>query len=547
MVSGDSLTRGQKRLILAACTLGSTLAFLDSSVVNVALPAIQSDLGGGMFGQQWVANAYLLTLGALVLVGGSLGDVYGRRLVFVLGVGAFGVFSACCALAPGIGSLVVARALQGAAAALLVPMALAVITATFDRSERGAAIGAWTAWSGAGVAVGPLVGGQLVEAASWRWVFAINLPLVAATLVLLLRAVPRDTPVGERRLDAVGALLCSLGLGGLIFGLLRQPVDGWYSPSVWPSLLAGVVLLTAFVAHEARTNHPMLPLSLFKRRNFAVGNLETMAMYAGLGLLFFYLVIFLQQVAGYTPIEAGLTMLPVTIVLLVLASTFGRLADRLGTRAFMAGGPIVCAMGLAALLRLGADVVFFEDLLPGLMLFSLGLSMTVAPLTATVLGDVDEVEAGIASGVNNAIARVAGMVGIAVVGIAIAGHFTGELSERLDSASLSSAAQAVVRDAERNPLAIPGVADLAATEAQAVTSAAEAAAVEGFRVGMGIATGLVLLAGVLGAVGVRNPLRAVTSGDCAGGALAGAPVDAARRPAECEPPTIAATAVEGPS
>jgi EmrB/QacA subfamily drug resistance transporter len=535
MQVADALSGRQKRLVLLACILGSTAAFLDTSVVNVTLPAIQEDLGGGLLGQQWVANAYLLTLGALLLVGGSMGDIYGRRRMFAVGVVGFGVFSLACALATSVGVLVAARALQGASAALLVPMALAVITATFEKHERGAAIGTWTAWSGIGVAIGPLIGGGLVDVASWRWVFAINLPLVAVTLALVIAAVPRDQPAADRRLDLTGGLLCSVALAALTFGLLQQPTEGWDHSSVWVPLAASVALMTCFLAYESRASHPMLPLGLFSRRNFTVGNLETFAMYGGLGLLFFYLVIFLQQVAGYSAIKAGLAMLPVTLLLLLLASRFGRLADRFGPRVFMAAGPLISALGLALLLRLGADVDFLTELLPGLVLFSLGLAMTVAPLTATVLGDVDEVDAGLASGVNNAIARVAGMVGIAIVGVAIAGSFTGELERTLEGTTLSSQARAVVREAETKPLIPPAVEGLRPGERQVVGAAVEEASVKGFRLGMGLATGLVVAAGLLGAAGIRNPLREVASSDCSGGQLAGQPRDAAHRAEECAP------------
>jgi EmrB/QacA subfamily drug resistance transporter len=543
-VGRQDLDRGRKRLVLIACILASTVAFLDSSVINVALPAIREDLGGGLQAQQWVVNGYLVTLGALLLVGGSLGDVYGQRRVFTIGIVGFGLASLACAVAPTIGFLIGARLVQGAGAALLVPMSLAVITSTFEREERGRAIGTWTAWSGIGVALGPLVGGELVDVSSWRWIFAINLPLLAVTLALVLHAVPEGKRDRERRLDLPGALLCSTALGALTFGLLRQPEQGWEGSSVWASLLASAILGAAFVAYELRVRQPMLPLRLFKRRNFSVGNLETLAMYAGLNLLFFYLVIYLQQVAGYSALEAGAALLPVTLVLLLLAGTFGRLADRFGPRAWMALGPLVSGLGLALLLRLDARVEFVTDVLPGIALFSLGLAMTVAPLTATVLGDVDEIEAGVASGVNNAVARVAGIVGIAVVGIAIAGQFASELDAELGGAELSPAAEQAVSDAEANPLAPPPVGGLPPAEAERVGSAAEDASVAGFRLGMGLAAALMVVAGLLGAVGIRNPLREVSSEDCAGGQLAGQPADAARRPEECGPPIITPGEVE---
>jgi EmrB/QacA subfamily drug resistance transporter len=528
------LTPARKRLILLATILGSMIAFVDTSVVNVALPAIQDDLGGGLLGQQWVANAYLLTEGALLLVGGSLGDVYGQRRVFIAGLIAFAVFSAMCALAPSVELLVAGRALQGAAAAALVPMALALITTTFGQEERGKAIGMWTAWSGVGVAIGPLIGGQLVDLGSWRFIFAINLPLVAVTLALAVAVIPVVGKRSDRRLDLVGAALCSVSVGAMIFGLLQQPTEGWGALTVMLPLALGAALFAWFLLHEWRSPRPMLPLGLFRRRNFAVGNLETFAMYAGIGLLFFYLVIYLQQVAGFSALKAGVAMMPVTLLMLFFAGYFGGLADRLGPRAFMTAGPLIGAVGLALLLRLDSDVDFWIDLLPPLLLFSLGLAMTVAPLTATVLGDVDELDAGIASGANNAIARLAGMIGIAVVGVLIAASFAGDLDDRLADAELSPAGAEVVREAMSNPLLPPSVVGLPPPEGAAIAAAAEQASVDSFRLGMGITAALVAAAGLMG-IAIRNPLRPVPSSDCPGGQLAGQPKDAARRPEECEP------------
>src|SRR5918992_1434945 len=403
-----SATARQKTLILVAAILGTTVVTVDSTVVNVALPAIADDLGGGLAGQQWTANAYLVTLGSLLLIGGSLGDIFGERRVFAFGVAAFGVTSLACALAPTIELLVAARALQGVFGALLTPAALAAIVANFAPDERGKAVGAWTAWGGIGTVLGPLIGGQLVDAASWRWIFAINVPIVLVTMWLILRVVPegreRDP---DARVDVVGALLCALGLAGMTFGLIEQPLRGWEDPAVFLTLGIGALMFGAFLAWEARTRHPMLPLGLFKRHNFAFGNIETFAMYGGLGLLFFFLVLFLQQVAGWSALAAGTATLPVTLVMFALSMRIGALADRYGPRFFMGVGPLVTAAGLVLFLRLDEDVNYLTDLLPGLLIFGLGLSMTVAPLTSTVLADADESNAGIASGVNNAIARVA--------------------------------------------------------------------------------------------------------------------------------------------
>src|SRR5829696_4357681 len=328
--------------------MGSFVVGVDATVVNVALPAIEEDLGGGLAGQQWVVNAYLLTLGSLILIGGSLGDVYGEKRVFVVGLAGFGGMSALCALAPSIEVLVVARALQGVFGALLTPAALAIIVAAFPPDERGRAVGAWTAWGGMGTILGPLIGGQLVDTASWRWIFAINVPIVLITLFLVMRVVPEGRPRAvDAKVDVIGATLCALGLGGITYGLIEQPLYGWGDAMVAVPLIGGAVMFAAFIVWEARTPHPMLPLSLFRRRNFAVGNIETFSMYAGLGLLFFFLVLFLQQVAGYSALEAGTTTIPVTLVMFLLSARFGALADRYGPRFFMGVGPLVAAAGLA--------------------------------------------------------------------------------------------------------------------------------------------------------------------------------------------------------
>jgi EmrB/QacA subfamily drug resistance transporter len=462
----------RKRLALLAAILGSFVAGLDATVVNVALPSIKDDLGGGLAGQQWISNAYLLTLGSLILIGGSLGDLFGERRIFSLGVAGFGVASLLCALAPSVEVLVVSRALQGVFGALLTPSALAVIIAAFPPAERGAAIGSWTAWTGVAFVVGPLAGGVLVDATSWRWIFLLNVPFVIATLVVVARAV-EARPRAEHRphVDLIGAGLCALGLGGPVYALTRQPDAGWGSPEVLLPLAAGVALLAAFLAWERRSPKPMLPLSLFTRRNFAVGNLETLAMYGGLSLNLFTITLFLQQVAGYSALEAGLATVPTTLVMFTLSRRMGALADRLGPRLFMGGGPLVAAAGMLLYQRTGAGAPYLSEVFPPLLVFALGLSMTVAPLTATVLADADEHNAGIASGVNNALARMAGLLAVAALGIIVSGAIT----------------------------------------------------VEGFHKVMAISAGLVALGGVLGLAGIVNPGRDVECAGCPGGALAGAP------------------------
>jgi EmrB/QacA subfamily drug resistance transporter len=412
----------RKRLILVACILGSTIVFVDSTVVNVALPAIQKDLGGGLALQQWVVDAYLLTLGSLILVGGSLGDLFGGKRIFAIGVASFGVTSVLCALAVSGPMLIVARGLQGVAGALLTPAALATITAVFSGEERGAAIGTWTAWTGIAFVIGPLVGGWLVSVGSWRSIFLINIPFTIVTLALVWVALPgRDVTRERARVDVVGGLLCVLGLGGPVYALIEAPNRGFTDPLILASLFGGLALLGAFVYWELHHDAPMLPLRLFRLRNFTFANVETFAVYAALSTLTFFLVLFLQQIAGYSPFRSGLATVPITFVMFFLSPRVGRLSMRVGPRFFMGVGPLICAAALLWIRELSPGFDYWTELLPPLLLFAFGLSLIVAPLTSTVLADAGERDAGIASGVNNAIARVAGLLGIAVVGAAIAG------------------------------------------------------------------------------------------------------------------------------
>jgi len=417
-----------RRLTLLATILGSSMVFLDSTVVNVALPSMQRDLGGGLAAQQWIVDAYLLTLGSLILVGGSLGNIFGEVRIFSLGVATFGLASALCALAPTANTLIVFRGLQGVAGALLTPASLAVITGTFAGAERGAAIGTWTAWSGISTVAGPLLGGWLIELWSWRVIFLINLPVAAVTLTLALTKLPRGrTNELGVKVDFVGGLLCAAGLGGLVLGFIEQPLRGWADPVVAGGIVGGLVLLGSFVAWEMRARQPMLPLRLFARRNFSVTNIETFAVYGGLSTWGFFLALFLQQISGYSPFRAGLATLPVTVVLFLLSRYAGRFSMRYGPRLFMAAGPLLAGASTLALVRLPEHLEYWRDLLPSLLGFAVGLAMTVAPLTTTVLSDAGPADAGIASGVNNAVARVAGLVAIAVTGIAAASA-TGSLT-----------------------------------------------------------------------------------------------------------------------
>jgi EmrB/QacA subfamily drug resistance transporter len=413
--------RTSKRFTLIATILGSSIAFIDATVINVALPPIQQDLGGGLTAQQWIVDAYLLTLGSLILVGGSLGDIFGEVRMFTLGVAAFGVASVLCALAPTANALIVFRGLQGVAGALLTPASLAVITSTFSGHERGAAIGTWTAWTGVSTVVGPLLGGWLIGISSWRVIFLLNVPIAVLTIAIALRLMPRsETRRARVRVDLAGALLCVAGLGGLVFGFIEQPSRGWSDPTIVGTIAGGAVCLVAFVIWEMRAPVPMLPLRLFRMRNFTIANIETFAVYGGLSAWSFFLTLFLQQLAGYSPFRSGLATLPVTIAFVALSRFAGQWSMQVGPRFFMAAGPLVAGASTLMLARLPTDLDYWTDLLPSLTGFAVGLALTVAPLTTTVLSDAGPGDAGVASGVNNALARVAGLIAIAVVGVVVA-------------------------------------------------------------------------------------------------------------------------------
>lgn len=413
----------QPRLVLIISILASLVAFLDSSVVNVALPAISQELGGGLATQQWVASSYLVTLGALILVAGSLSDLFGRKTVLLWGTIGFGITSLLCAAAPTAESLIIARALQGVAGALLVPSSLALIISSFSGPVQGKAIGTWTAWTGISFIIGPLLGGFLVDTLSWRWIFVINVVPVLLTIYLLSRLQLAEHG-SKAKIDIAGAVLCTLGLLGTVFALIEQPNLGWTHPIILGSLLGGLSAVVLFVIYEKRSKAPMLPLSLFTIRNFTVGNLATTAIYAGLSVATFLITIFVQQVGHYSAMTAGLTVLPVTFIMFALSPKFGALASTHGPRFFMAAGPIIGAFGFLLMLSVDAKVEYWTQLFPGVILFGIGLSMTVAPLTAAVLGDINNKHAGIGSAVNNAIARIAGLVAIASIGVVVGESLT---------------------------------------------------------------------------------------------------------------------------
>ncbi len=406
--------------MLLATVLGSGMAFLDATVVNIALPTIGKDFNAPLSSLQWTVNAYTLTLAGFLLLGGSLGDHYGRRRIFVIGVMWFAAASLLCSIAPNVEFLIGARALQGVGGALMTPGSLAIVESAFHPDDRGAAIGAWSGLGGIAGAVGPFLGGWLISAVSWRLIFFINLPLAAVVIWVSMRRVPesRDREAQGRPLDLAGATLTALGLAGVTYALTEGPASGWDSPAVLLLGVVGVCALAAFLLVERTSDHPMVPLGMFRTVQFSAANLVTFVVYAALGGALFLLPLQLQLSLGYSPIQAGAALVPLTVVMLLLSARAGRLAQRIGPRLPMGLGPIVAGIGLALLARVEPGSGYVEVVLPGVLVFALGLSFTVAPLTATVLNAGGEEHAGVSSAINNDIARVAGLIAVALIPVA---------------------------------------------------------------------------------------------------------------------------------
>jgi EmrB/QacA subfamily drug resistance transporter len=512
----------EKRLTLLAAVLGTSVVFLDATVTSVALPAIRDDLGGGLAGQQWVTNAYLLALVSLLLLGGSLGDVFGQKRVFLIGVAGFGVTSTLCAVASSIAELCVFRAMQGACAALVTPTALAVIIHVFPEDERASAIGTWTALSSIVGIIGPFIGGVLIAAGSWRLIFVLNAPLVLVTVTLIARGVPGGASAGTaERLDYLGAVMAAVALSGSVFAVTEQPARGW-STLVVASLSVGILGAIAFIAHETRARAPMLPLSLFRERNFTIGNLATLTTYLGLGGVIFLLPVFLQEVSGYSPVQAGLALLPVTSLMIMLSRRFGALADRIGSRVLISLGAVVAACGLLLLARVDHRADYVSEVLPALLVFGLGLSMLVAPLTATVLGAVQEDHAGVAAAVNTTLSRVAQLFAVAVLGAVVSLAFASRVDATLRRSAIDPASRAAINRAKRQPLGPASLQGVHPGERVLLKAAFDNASVHAFRVADVIAAILVASGGLIALAGIRNPRRTVAAELCPAGALCGA-------------------------
>jgi len=414
------VTRDQ-RLVLAIAILATFVSFLDGTIVNVALPAIRRELGGGLEAQQWIVDAYLITLGSLILVAGSVSDVYGRITVMRVGLIAFGVASLAIAVSPNVEFLIVARGVQGIAGALLVPSSLALITSNFRGPAQAKAIGAWTGMTSVAMIAGPVVGGLFVDYLSWRYAFVVNVIPIAVTLVLLKLLGQKDLREAGVSIDYLGAVLCSIGLGGVVFALIEQSTLGWGSPAIYLPLAGGILAFAGFLVRQRFHHNPMLPLSLFRVRNFWTGNIATALIYGALSLNGFALGVYLQQGAGLKATLAGLASIPVTFIMILFSSRVGGLSGKYGPRLFMTIGPIIAGIGALLMLLINDPFNYWWQVLPGILVFGFGLTLTVSPLTSAILGSIETTRSGIASAVNNAVSRVAGLIIIAMLAVIIGG------------------------------------------------------------------------------------------------------------------------------
>jgi EmrB/QacA subfamily drug resistance transporter len=483
--------------ILAATILGSSLAFIDSTVINVALPALQASLHATIVDVQWVVESYGLFLGALILVGGSFGDRFGRRRMFVLGVAIFAIASAVCGIASDIHQLIIARCIQGLGAALLVPGSLAIISASFDEKTRGQAIGTWSGFTAITTAVGPVVGGWLVEHASWRWVFFINLPLAAAVIGISLWRIPESRSVTARRIDWLGALIVTVGLGGLVVGFIESTNLGWSNPRVFGSLTVGLAGLVIFVFIESTVASPMVPLTLFRSRSFSGANLLTLFLYAAIGIFFFLFPLNLIQVQGYSATATGAAVLPLILLIFVLSRWSGGLVARYGPRIPLIIGPLIAAAAFALFAVPSAGASYWKAFFPAMVVLGFGMAVTVAPLTTVVMSSVDQDHAGTASGINNAVARVAGVLAIAVFGIVMVTAFGLTLKHELANLVLSSDTLHEIQSKVTKLAGLDLPSRLDASAAGRIRTAVDKAFLLGFRLIMLICAGLATASGAV--------------------------------------------------
>lgn len=492
--AGVPCSPAKGKWILAATVLGSSMAFIDGTVVNVALPVLQKSLAASASQALCVVEAYSLFLSSLVMVGGSLGDRFGRRRVFTLGIVLFGACSAACGFAPSVQVLIAARALQGVGAALLVPSSLAILGGAFPAAERGRAVGTWSALTSACTAVGPVLGGWLVQVLSWRAVFFLNLPIAAACLAITFASIPETRDEHDGKLDLPGTLAGTFGLAGLVFGLLRVPEVGWGRAEAFLPIAFGAAALAALVWFEIHSPHPMVPPRLFRSRAFTGANVLTLFLYAALSGAFFFLPFALIQAQGESPAAAGAALLPMIVFMVSLSRWSGGLADRLGARVPLTIGPAIVAIGFLLLAVPGLGARYATGYLPAIVVLGFGLALTVSPLTASVLGSVAPGDTGVASGVNNAVARVAGLLTIAALGIVAAQTFDRGLDRRLSQAHLSAAARHIPAEERRKLGAAEPPRGLAPAETERVRAVISGSLLASFRVSMVIAAGLAALA-----------------------------------------------------
>ncbi len=494
--------------ILAVAILGSSMAFIDSTVVNVALPALQANLGGTVSDIQWVVEAYGLLLGALILVGGSLGDLYGRRRIFLIGVNIFAVASIACGSAPNIHALILARAVQGLGAAFLVPGSLSIISAAFDEKTRGRAIGTWSGFTAITTAGGPVLGGWLIEHASWRWAFFINVPIAAAVIALSLWRVPKNEVYAHGKVDWAGALAATVGLGGLAYGFIESASLGWSAASVWGALLLGCIALLAFYVIESRAAFPMLPLQLFASRNFSGANLLTLFLYAALGIFFFLFPLDLIQIQHYSATATGAAALPFILLMFLLSRWSGGLVAKYGPRLPLLVGPIIAAAGFLSFAAPSIGGTYWRTFFPAFLVLGFGLAVSVAPLTTVVMNAVDQNRAGAASGINNAVARVAGLLAIAILGVAMTSAFSLRLNRSLADLAIPTSAMAELRSGEVRLAALTVPTELDAQTAAAVRISIDRAFVFAFRLVMFICAALSLASAAFAwlMIGRNNPV-----------------------------------------